>query len=203
MDGEMLRFKSRRNTVMLTETNEGTVVRKDYREEETYLRELMVYERLHGSSLPHAQILRSSPLEISMTYLPGSILLEILETQEKKALICCKAWDKLVQWLVDFHNETGLTMTDVNLRNFVYDEPEQTLYGVDFEECAEGDLAVTAARTAAYIQNYAPEKTPIKMETAEYVLQRFSKLLNMDITELRAEAEKQEMILLMRRRNRT
>ena len=203
MDREITRFKSRRNAVLLVQTDEGTVVRKQYPQEERCLRERMVYEKLRGSSLPHAQLLCASARELTMTWLPGCTLLEVLERQESTGVLCRAAWDQLARWLTEFQKETGLTVTDVNLRNFLYEESGQTLWGVDFEECGEESLVVIAGRVAAYILHYAPEETPLKLQTAEYVLQQFSGYLNIAAEELRREAKTQEALLLRHRKNRT
>ena len=112
-------------------------------------------------------------------------------------------WEELVAWLVKFYHLTGYIMTDVNLRNFLYDATTQTMYGLDFEECMEGDAIKEAAKLAAYILQYSPEKTPAKIKIAEYVLYQFSRHLDTDVQVLLTEAKKQEALLLLRRKSRT
>jgi len=95
---------------------------------------------------------------------------------------------------------TGLSMTDVNLRNFLYDENTQTVYGLDFEDCGEDSLLFSAGRLAAFIRTYNPENTRIKQEISQFVLHRFSQQLGVDLQTLFRESKRQETLLLMRRR---
>lgn len=196
-------YKSRRNCAQLVQTDDGIFVRKCYQEREAYLRELLIYRRLQDSSLPRAEVIQAGDLTILTTHLPGTDLVNILDSQERSGIIDWIVWEKLVKWLADFYYLTGFVMTDVNLRNFLYDEDTQTVYGVDFEECMEGGLFSAVSRLAAYIRTYAPENTPLKQAIAQYVLRRFSGHLNIELQVLLLETEKQEALLLMRRMGRT
>ena len=198
----LYRFQSRRNEVLLVKTCTGVMVRKHYRRGEDCRREQKVYELLRKSSIPHACLTDSGPSWIQMRYLPGVNLVDILEKQEISGCVNWTVWKKLAQWLVDFYKLTGLVVTDVNLRNFLYEEETENVYGLDFEGCSDGSLCQTAALLAAYIQNYAPEKTPMKREIAVYVLQFFSEYLNIPVQELLSETEKQERFLTERRQKK-
>lgn len=163
----------------------------------------MVYEKLRTSDLPHAQILCSDDQTIFLTHLPGKTLLEVLETQEAFGHVKEQVWQELVAWMVEFSWVTGLVMTDLNLRNFLWEEENETVYGLDFEECAEGELITSAACLAAYIRTYAPEQTPVKQKIAKIVLEEFSWHLGIDLQMLLLETEKQEARLKMRRMGQT
>lgn len=195
----LCRFRSRRNEVQLVKVGDVEIVQKQYDQKDNYSRERKIYEMLQGGYLKHAQVTDCGSLWIRMTHLPGRNLVDVLDDQENSGIICQTVWEKLVRWLVDFNTITGLVMTDVNLRNFLYDPETDTLYGVDFEECAEGSLFRTAALLAAYITNYSPENTTVKREIAEYILQEFSCCLNIPMQELLMETERQEAFLLERR----
>lgn len=196
------RYKSRRNCVQRVQSERGFIVQKLYRDEDSCDNELRIYRMLQGSELPHADIIRAEPLQLSMTWLPGKNLVEILEEQEDSGEVNWSVWEKLVGWLIDFYQLTGLVMTDVNLRNFLWDGETGTVFGVDFEECAEGGLITTAASLVAYIQTYAPEKTPLKQEISDYILQIFSWQLWIPFRALIQETQKQEVLLRMRRKKR-
>jgi len=155
---------------------------------------------LHGQQLPCAQMLSVEGTTIFMTKLPGSNLVTVLEKQESEGVWNPVVWAKLVDWLVTFRDLTGLSMTDVNLRNFLYDENTQTVYGLDFEDCGEDSLLFSAGRLAAFIRTYNPENTRIKQEISQFVLHRFSQQLGVDLQTLFRESKRQETLLLMRRR---
>lgn len=107
-----------------------------------------------------------------------------------------------MEWMTTFHRQTGFTMTDVNLRNFLYDKESKTLYGLDFEECIQSDILPAAACLGVYIRNYFPENTPLKLEISRFVLEQFARNYDLEIDTLLREFEKQEVILLERRKNK-
>lgn len=194
-------YKSKRNQVRQIPAEPGLVY-KVFAEKEACLREKTIYEKLFGSALPHASVVRSGEDSLVMTCLPGKDLVEVLEKQEESGSMDWSVWQKLVEWVIGFCEITGFVMADANLRNFIYDENVQILYGVDFEDCAEGDIRQTAAQIAAYILHYAPENTDTKKEIAQYVLHRFSQHLDLDMEDLISETEKQEIALLERRKKK-
>lgn len=195
-------YKSRRNCVRRIQAGDGFIVQKQYQDETSCRNELRIYNLLQGTPLACAEVLRAEDLQICMTRLPGKNLVDILEDQEQSGIIQWTIWKKLVDWLLSFHQTTGLVMTDVNLRNFLYASETDTLYGVDFEECGEGNFVSVAALLAAYIRNYAPQNTPVKQKIAGYILQEFSCRLHVPVEKLLFETEKQETLLLKRRKNR-
>lgn len=196
-------YKSKCNTAELIKADSGIMVRKTHQQEDAFLCEYTVYQKLHGKQLPCAEILSTDGLAIYMTHLPGKNLVSVLEDQEATGAWNPAVWEQMVDWLVRFRNITGVTMTDVNLRNFLYDENTQTVYGLDFEDCRDENLLFSAGRLAAYIRTYTPEYTHIKQEIAHFVLQRFSNHLDIELHVLLQEAERQEALLLMRRKSRT
>lgn len=196
-------YQSRRNCACLLETDIGVIIQKQYHQESAYRRELLVYEKLRTSDLPHARILQSGDMTICLANLPGKTLLEVLESQEAFGHVEKTVWQKLADWMVEFSRVTGFVMTDVNLRNFLWEEESETVYGLDFEECAEGELITSAARLAAYIRTYTPEQTPVKQKIAKIVLEEFSRRLGADLQMLFLETEKQEACLKLRRMGRT
>ena len=166
------------------------------------MRELHIYQIIKGSLLPCAEILSEDANCVYMTYLPGETLVEILEAQEAAGKWDTLIWESLVDWLIGFHCHTGYSAVDVNLRNFLYDESAEILYGLDFENCIEEELDITASRLAAFIRTYSPEHTPMKQEIAEYVLKCFEKYLDMPLSRLHQKSLEPEAKLLERRKGR-
>ena len=196
-------YKSRRNCVRLIKTADGVFVQKTYQQEHAYLQEKLIYRKLQGTEIPRAEVISTKDQMLLLSLLPGKNLVEILEHQESTGVVEWIVWEKLVIWLVDFYHLTGHIMTDVNLRNFLYDAPMQTLYGLDFEGCTQGDPVFMASLLAAYIRTYAPQNTSLKLEIAEYVLRRFSGECSVELQTLFLETQKQEALLERRRKSRT
>ena len=182
--------------------NETVFVQKQFQQIESFRRELQIYRKLQGSDLPHAEVISTADQTLLLTRLPGKNLVEILEAQENTGTIDWHVWNKLVKWIANFYCLTGFIMTDVNLRNFLYDDSTKTLYGLDFEECSEGDPAFMVSKLAAFIRTYAPKNTPLKQEIAKFVLTGLSRQLSLELPILLLETKKQEALLLMRRNSR-
>lgn len=195
-------YKSRCNSARLVQTPEGRVVRKTLADEEAFQRELEIYRLLRDKDLPCARVLGAEDKTLVLSELPGKTLVDCLQEQESAGQPQWEVWEKLVVWLTGFYRHTGLVMTDVNLRNFLYDEETKTLYGLDFEECRAGSMMLPAAQVAAFIRTYEPENTPLKQEISRYVLEQFAKKTEMEVEELFLESAKQEEMLLARRKNK-
>ena len=194
-------YKSRRNRACLVQTEDGRFVVKEFREEAAFQKELQIYRLLNGQ-LPCAKVIREADQTLTLTRLPGDNLVECLQQQEQTGLPVWEIWEKLVAWLIAFSERTGYVMTDVNLRNFLYDGQTNTLYGLDFEECRSGDLGDCAAMLAAHIRLYDPENTVFKQKIAQYVLQLFARSCQLDADRLLQRSREQEAYLQNRRKNR-
>ena len=198
----LVKYKSRRNSARLVQTDGGRVVIKTFAEEEVFQKELQIYRLLQDKDLPCAKVIRAENNTLVLSELPGQNLVECLEQQERMGQPIWDVWEKLVEWLTAFTRHTGFVMTDVNLRNFLYDENTKILYGLDFEQCGPWDMMIPAARVGAYIRTYKPENTPIKQEISQYVLGLFAQSWGLEADTLLQESERQEMEILQRRKNR-
>lgn len=196
------KYKSRRNSASLVQTDAGRVVIKTFAEEASFQKELQIYRLLQNKDLPCAKVISADNKTLVLSELPGHSLVECLEQQERTGQPLWEAWEKLVAWLTAFQRHTGFTMTDVNLRNFLYDEKTKMLYGLDFEECDVCSMLIPAASVAAYIRTYRPENTPLKQEISQYVLKLFAKNCEMEVESLFLETARQEEKILTRRKNR-
>ncbi len=198
---QQLLYKSRRNRVRLVQTDAGRLVVKTFSQEEAFQKELQIYKLLQGKNIPCAKVIRAENNTLVLSQLPGQTLVQCLEQQEQTGVPVWDVWEKLVAWLTSFAQHTGFLMTDVNLRNFVYDEKTKTLYGLDFEQCDVCAMTLSAATVAAFIRTYKPENTPLKQQISQYVLQLFAKNCNIPIDDLVLESARQEAKLLARRKN--
>ena len=195
-------YRSRRNHAALIRTDGGRVVKKTFADEAAFQNELHIYKLLQDTPLPCARLMGTERNTLLLSELPGQTLVDWLERQEQTGLPLWPMWEQLADWLSAFHRYTGLVMTDVNLRNFLYDEATNTLYGLDFEECGPGSMLVPAARAAAFIRTYRPANTLLKQEISHYVLARFARSCGLEADTLAAESRHQEQALLARRKNR-
>lgn len=198
---EQLLYKSRRNSVSLVQTDAGRFVIKTFSEEESFQKELQIYSLLQDKTLPCAKVIKAENKTLMLSELPGQNLVQCLEQQERTGVPVWEVWDKLVAWLTTFQWQTGFAMTDVNLRNFLYDEKTKTLYGLDFEECGVGSMVIPAARVAAFIRTYKPENTALKQEISQYVLNLFARSCSIDMDILSWESRLQKIKILERRKN--
>ena len=153
------KYKSRRNSACLVRRGEERLVVKTFAEEVSFQKELQIYRMLQNKYVPCAKVISAENKTLVLSQLPGKTLLECLEQQEQTGRPDWQIWEKLVAWLTAFQCHTGLVMTDVNLRNFIYDEENQMLYGLDFEECSPGSPVIPAAGVAAFVRTYAPVNT--------------------------------------------
>lgn len=195
-------FQSRRNRVRPVQTDAGPVVVKTFCEEASFQKELKIYKALGDTCVACPKLLAAEDKTLVLSRLPGDTLVDCLQQQEQKGLPVWKIWEQLTDWLISFWKHTGFVMTDVNLRNFLYEEKTNTLYGLDFEQCEKGSMASCAAALAAFIRTYRPEHTPLKLEISQYILALFAEKLNTQVSELAALSAQQEERILQRRKNR-
>lgn len=191
----ILKYKSRRNDVRLIQNNVERYVVKSFSMEEDFQKELKIYKMLQKIDIPCAKIIMICDKTLLLTELPGENLVDCLEEQENTGYVNWDIWKKLVEWLAVLQKQTGFGMTDVNLRNFLYDQESKILYGVDFEECVKTDIITPAASLAAFIRNYFPENTPLKQEISTFILNRFAYIYDLEIDILLCESQKQETLL--------
>lgn len=196
------KYKSRRNSARLVQTDAGRFVVKTFSEKGSFQKELQIYRLLQGKDVPCAKVIRADNKTLVLSELPGQNLVECLQQQEQTGMPVWEVWEKLVAWLTAFQRHTGFVMTDVNLRNFLYDEKTKILCGLDFEECGVGSMVIPAARVAAFIRTYKPENTALKQEISQYVLNLFAQSCSLEFDVLFRESRRQEVKILERRKNR-
>ena len=87
-------------------------------------------------------------------------------------------------------------MGDVNFRNFIIREK---VYGIDLEECREGEIEEDIGSLCAYGLTYSPTFTPWKMIMIGTLFQILCSEFNLD-KELVRKKIYQELLILARRR---
>ena len=155
---------SRRNQVTRIETTDGPVIHKRFLNPVCAKTEADVYRRLEAAPIYHAQLLEAADDALLLQALPGENFSDLLERQEASGNCSLEPWARLFNWISDFCSLTGMTLTDCNLRNFLYDEESGLACGVDFEECCQGSASEALARLSAHILLHRPEETVFKRE---------------------------------------
>lgn len=184
-------FKSKKNQVWLLQAmhqKEGclSIVYKqveasDVSSEQTKLKQeadLLTGLREEGVPVPLLRGVGKACLV--MDYLPGVPLCDYLQQQEELAqgeadlsAAALEALALLTAWLKGFYRAaekvTGkpLVMKDVNLRNFLV--KDGCLYGLDFEDCQEGEQEEEAGKLCAYFYTYDPAGTPWKIKAVDHL----------------------------------
>ena len=197
--GEIKVFKSKRNRVALVERAGEAVVEKAFTNPEDGERAATVYALLQGTRLKTPRLIKLDGGVMTLSYLRGQSLLEVLEAQEESAAVDFAVWEQLADWLLDFNKLTGLIMSDVNLRNFLLEDESGETAGLDFEECRQGDACEMAAKLCAFVLLYDPPYTAAKQSIAEHVQACFAQRLGCHTERLRLLTEREIIIIQDRR----
>ncbi|MDO4566376.1 MAG: hypothetical protein Q4B42_03495 [Oscillospiraceae bacterium] len=170
---ELRSFKSRKNRASLYRSESGLLVKKSFTSRAAFEREREVYLLLRETSLAAPRLLGVGENVLWLSYIEGATLLEALEEQESRGEADFEIWCALARWLKNFFTATRMIMLDVNLNNFIYNPQSGILYGLDFEECAQGDLIECAAALTAFVKLYNPELSRVKMQAAAFLRESF------------------------------
>ena len=162
------RFKSKRNRVSLMDTERGLLVEKVYPDIRNAAKEAAIYDLLRGQSLKTPQLIKAEEGRLLLSYMQGTDFLCLLERQEGTKPDYAP-WDKLVDWILSFYELTGYALTDLNLRNFLYDPQSGEVLGLDFEECGPGETGEMIAGLCAYILLYHPPYTSAKKQIVQHI----------------------------------
>ncbi|AKL94375.1 putative protein kinase [Clostridium aceticum] len=153
--------------------------------------DLLLLLKQEGLSVP--EIYQQKSNYIIMEYIQGKTLLETIEERERNsALEKGKVYESnraliesLIEWMEKFYaiakfiNKSETILGDVNLRNFIVGEDEK-VYGIDFEDCREGEIQEDITRLCAYVLTYSPSFTPWKIQFSAELLYLFIKRFAMD-----------------------
>lgn len=172
---------SRRNKVQLIEAVSGANIKQLYVIKEhlhtSAANEVFILKTLRQQGFSVPEVLWYDNSVIIMPYIRGQLLADVLESSDRGEQL----WiDELAQWLFKLHrlmrsnNRLGLCMSDLNLRNFIFDG--QKIYGLDFESLCffppERDLGVLCA----FILNNDPMFTNWKYDLCRSLLSSYEAL---------------------------
>lgn len=175
----MIPFYSKRNQVYPCFKDGMCVVEKHFRDLTDWEKECGVYSSLTGI-LPVPKSIHRSPGLLVLEYLPHPSFLALLEEQEKNGFDE-DPWIALAKWLQDCSEKTGMLPTDTNLRNFLWDERNHCVYGIDFESYGPISVSDCGISLIAMLLSYDPCDTQIK-KTAAGLIASYLKLDKSKIT---------------------
>lgn len=105
---------------------------------------------------------------IEMSFINGITLTDALEKCDNIPYI----FEKLVHWIIMFNEIIeNIVLDDINLKNFIWSETDDKIYGIDFECWHKGDNSINLARAAAMIKSAKTEnKASLYNHIVEYIL---------------------------------
>lgn len=200
---------SKKNYVYKKRAGSEDVVIKVFTAQDRFKTEKQMGEMLENSGLltPRSLYVNEASLIIMYSYVNSSPVVDLIETLELTKAE--EIIEKICAWLVDFYSITLKTMGcqyilgDIHLRNFLYEEATNQVYGLDFEECRPGRIETDAARLFVFILHYEPAFTPRKKALAAGFWESLNALLVLDEKFFHQEIERETKELLERRKNRS
>lgn len=166
----MNQFFSKRNQVYPTLQNGCAAVEKHFAKMEDWQWETALYAVLEDR-LPLLKVLESAPGLLVTAYAPSPTLLEELHRQEREGFSPAP-WHALADWIISCHGLCGRLPSEGNIRNFLWNEAEQQVVGLDLENFREDTISACGARLIAWLQCYAPEGTAVKAEAIAVLAER-------------------------------
>lgn len=138
-----------------------------------YLKEAETERELYatlGGKLPLPQILSGGPDVLVTEYLPFPHLLDVLKQQEHQGFQP-EPWKELAEWLLCCYVICGKLPANGNLRNFLWDQRDHRIIGIDLEEYRPQTPEECGGSFTAYIRQYDPTGTPVKENAARLIAQ--------------------------------
>lgn len=160
----MIPFYSKRNQVYPVFRNGCPAVEKYFLAAEHWRREAELYAALQGQ-LPLPAVLETAPGRLTMEYLPYPTMLAELERQERSGFDGAP-WRALASWLQACYEFCGQLPGEGNLRNFLWDEKNQRVVGLDLESFEPTRLSQCGTVFSASVLEYDPVGTPVKEQAA-------------------------------------
>lgn len=195
------RLPSKKNNVV----RYGDNVSKSFTDRSRFQMEKKIGDLLVDSDLltPARQAVDEPGLTIRYEYvrgIPVVDLIEAIQLNQAEEII-----SKICAWMINFYaltlRKTGsqYILGDIHLRNFLYEEISQQIYGLDFEECRCGRIESDAARLYVFILHYDPAFTLRKKRLAASIRDTLLTSLELDETFFHYEVERETNELLIRR----
>ncbi len=122
------------------------VVKKQFHSKIAWDKEKELLSLLAGSGLcPH--IISACDNAIEMSCISGVTVSQALKKETASYI-----FEKLADWIIRFNKLTkDIVLDDINLKNFIWNEKENSIYGIDFERWHKGDNTQNLAAIMAVI----------------------------------------------------
>jgi hypothetical protein len=176
------KLKSKKNEVykrqQTIDGKECYIVAKEFSEEKCFYMEYILHDILSKSDIKIARLLEfEAPAEgkrgkLIYEWLDGEVALDVIDD----GVLAAEVIDQIIEWMKRFYEITGRQsgeswiLGDVHMRNFIYNEEKNALYGFDFEEAEKGEIEKDVAKLFLYIATYEPEYSEARLTLAEYFL---------------------------------
>lgn len=157
------KLNSKRNSVF----RDGNRVIKHFCSHDDYRNEILVYDKLSGTSLA-PKLLEKRENTIVTEHIAGISFFDAMEqsiNDEAKQISLCTLF---FNWYKYFRKQTGLILGDTNFKNFII--KEGILYGLDFETCKRGNPFEDIVWQTAMLATLRPAFSPERRETARLFL---------------------------------
>lgn len=198
----------KKNQVIRRTSEYEDVVLKKFSDPARFQRENDMIDLLQDSGLlmPRRLNYDWEDLTITYSYVDGEPVVELIEDADQGKVMAI--FTKICHWLVRFYSitrqNTGVQyiLGDIHLRNFIYQQAGDQLYGLDFEECRPGRMESDVARLWVFILNYQPPFTERKKVLATLVKETLFAALPLDEELFQQETERETEELIKRRGTR-
>ena len=164
----MIPFYSKRNQVFPVIWKGRPAVEKHFHNRADWERELAVYSAI---SLPCPELLDVGENCLVSAYCHYPTLLDELEWQEQSGF-SASPWEALASWLLQCEEQLQLLPDEGNLRNFLWNEAQGVVLGLDFEGYAPISMEHCGSKIIAALMEYTPVDTPEKQAAAALLAQR-------------------------------
>lgn len=199
-------FQSKKNFVYWDRQIQQNTVTKIFTDRKRFNTEKEISGILQETelSVPKRLSVNTESLSIVYEYVEGIPVVDLIESAD-----LTKMQDiirEICSWLTGFYslmlikNESQYILGDIHLRNFLYAEDEDKIYGIDFEECRPGSIETDIARLYTFILHYDPEFTPRKKALAACLWETMSASMTLDFAFFREEVNRETEELLARRK---
>lgn len=126
---------------------ENSVI-KNFHSKISYHKEKHILSILSGTDLC-PQIISDCENQLEISLVKGITLSQAIADN----IDLFTVFEKLVQWIIQFNSIThNICLDDINLKNFIYSQSEDKIYGIDFECWHNGDNTVNFESVLAMIE---------------------------------------------------
>lgn len=158
--------------------------------------------QFHKAGLAVPKVLEAVENMIFMEYIDAKPLPDLIEEWEQNPDIISqeKVAIGLVEWLAFFYKivDPGESRGDINGRNFLFDGDK--IWGVDFEEVAQGTPLEDIGQLLAFITTYHPANTHVKTQLSQMIAEQASKIFHIDLDQIKHQQDLSIEFLKSRRK---